>query len=57
MDFDDFELDPEETESLQFVNVTAIPWADIAFESAVRALRYFLLHESIGIPPQMPDFE
>jgi hypothetical protein len=39
------------------VNVTAIPWADIAFESAVRALRYFLLHESIGIPPQMPDFE
>jgi hypothetical protein len=57
VDVEDFHLDPEESDSLQFVHATAIPWAEIAFESTVRALRYFLLHESIGIPPCMPDFD
>ena len=57
VDFDDFHLDPEESDSLQCVHASTIPWAEIAFESAVRALRYFLLHESIGIPPRMPDFD
>lgn len=57
VDVEDFHLDTEESDSLQFMHATAIPWADVAFESTVRALRYFLLHESIGIPPRMPEFD
>lgn len=52
-----FNIDPEETLCLEFVEPHQIPWENIAFESAVRALRYFLLHESIGIPPRMPEFD
>jgi len=57
VELDDLHIDPEESESVQFVAANAIPWSDIAFESAVRALRYFLLHESIGVPPRMPEYD
>jgi len=57
MSRDDLDLDPEELSCVEFVKTDAIPWSEIAFESAVRALRYFLLHESIGIPPRMPEYD
>jgi len=56
VEIDDFHLDPEESDSVQFVAADAIPWANIAFESTIRALRYFILHESIGTPPRLPEF-
>ncbi len=57
VDIEDFKLDHEESDSIQFMRAESIPWAEIAFESTVRALRYFLLNQSIGVPPRMPEYD
>ena len=57
LDTEKLQLDPGECDSMRLVHTTAIPWSEIAFESAVRALCCFLRHEGIGIPRNVTDID
>ena len=53
----ELDIDPEETSEVLLLSADTIPWDMIAFESAQRALRKYLLSRSIGLPPRSMEWE
>ncbi len=57
LDPEDYDCDEEESTCLSFIEVSQIPWDDIAFDSTRRALRRYVKTRSWEFPSRGPDSE